>query len=70
MKTKYLLITFFLMIFSLSVEAARVYREGVVVARPNPYNQTVVNRAVRDDVRPVVRDNDEQNIDDDEWEDD
>lgn len=69
MKAKYLFIAFFLMIFSLSVDAARIYREGVVV-RPNAYNQRVVDPAVRDEVRPVVRDDDEQNIQDDVWEDD
>jgi hypothetical protein len=69
MRASHLFTLLFLMVFSLSAEAARVYREGVV-ARPNAYNRTVVDPTVRDDVRPVVRENNEQNIQDDEWEDD
>lgn len=69
MKFSHVFTLLFLMIFSLSAEAARVYREGVV-ARPNAYENQYDNPGVvRDNARPVARENAEENIQDDEWED-
>lgn len=69
MKAIHVLALLFLTIFSLSAEAI-IRRDGGDVVRTAPDAVVVRPDApVRDDVRPVMRDNADQTIEDDEWED-